>query len=149
MADKLVQKAMQEILEVAQMRLSEVLERLKEYDTLIEERDKLLSIIAFADKYLEPPAPASVPVESANQGLELVSPSKTLEEKPIVLGGAEIIRELGRPMKLEEIEKEFHARRWKLSPRHGREVLRYAFNRRSDIFIKMGEGYYDLKDRRA
>lgn len=132
---------------VAQQKLNEILEQLSSYEHLIKERDFLLSVIDTANNQLavlNPQEPPDIQQSAKSEGLGLLPP---LKEKPVAEGGSEIIMEFNRPMKLDEIEREFHARRWKLSPKHGKEVLRFTFNKKKDIFIKMDQGFYDVKGR--
>ncbi len=85
-------------------------------------------------------------VESPPQTASL-KPSTFIEEKPLLQGGIEILKEAGRPMHLSEIVDEFRKRRWKLSEKNGREVLRFTFKKHlGSIFMKTKTGQYGLKE---
>ena len=70
-----------------------------------------------------------------------------LIEKPVLQGAIEILTEFGRPMKLAEIADEFHMRKWKLSDKNGREVLRFTLKKKiPDIIVKNDDGSYPLAE---
>jgi hypothetical protein len=74
-------------------------------------------------------------------------PPTPLIEKPLLQGGVEILKEAGHLMHLTEIVNEFRKRRWKLSEKNGREVLRATFRKHIDtIFVKTKTGQYGLKN---
>lgn len=87
------------------------------------------------------PSPAGT---SAGQVLRRME-NLGLIEKPVLQGAIEILTEFGRPMKLADIAEEFHRRKWKLSKKNGREVLRFTLKKKvPDLIIKMNDGCYAL-----
>jgi hypothetical protein len=142
---------MVQVLEIAQEDLNQILERLKEFDQLNRERERLETLINFAKNYLGKTAQAEMPngeIEAPEGGLGLEIP---LIEKPIAQGAMEIIREAGHPLTLKEIQDGFRKRHWKLSEKNGREVLRFTLRKKPEIFIKSMKkgkgpsGLYDLR----
>jgi hypothetical protein len=126
---------MEQVLEVAQKDLNLILEKLKEFDKLNRERERLETLINFTRNYLGKTSQAEVTIEieAPEGGLGLEIP---LIEKPIVQGAQEIIREAGRPLTLKEIQAGFRQKHWKLSEKNGREVLRFTLRKKPEIFVK-------------
>lgn len=147
---------MVQVIEVAQKDLSHIMERLREFDQLNRERERLETLINFAKNFLGKTAQAEITsgeIEAPEGGLGLEIP---LIEKPIVQGAMEIIREAGRPLTLREIQAGFRQRHWKLSEKNGREVLRFTLKKKPEIFIKSmkkgkgpSSGLYDLREHTA
>jgi len=72
----------------------------------------------------------------------------TIIEKPHLVGIAEILKEVNKPLSLSDLAEEFRKRNWKISEKNGRQVLRAAILRRPDMFNRTIQGitaYYALK----
>jgi hypothetical protein len=131
----------------------QLLAKLEEADDLKASLSKLEAFISPAKALLSPlgessSGPDEVPTRTASLKPSSFVPSLPLIEKPLLQGGIEILKEAGRPLHLTDIENEFRKRRWKLSVKNGREVLRATFRKHiGTIFIKTRKGLYDLKER--
>lgn len=150
MNDKSIQEETEKYIEVAQRDLERVMEKLRAYDALLRERDRLEALINYLKNFLSSKGITAVygtisgtlqPVTGHAEGI-------VFQEKPLLEGVIEILREIGRPMKLSEITNEFYRRYWKLSKRNGPEILRNTMKKKlNSIFVKVNQGVYDLKER--
>jgi hypothetical protein len=150
MNDISIQEETEKYIEIARKDLERVLEKLKAYDDLMKERNRLEALINYLTNFLSSKGPATVygtfsgtlqPVTGHAEGI-------VFQEKPLLEGVIEILREIGRPMKLSEIANEFYRRYWKLSKRNGPEILRNTMKKKlNSIFVKVNQGVYDLKER--
>ena len=137
-------------IEEAERELTGLLEKLKEYD---ETKVRIANIETFIKA-----GKAMVGVSEQSSGVGVISPSpelfpekkseSDLIEKPHLQGITEILKETGRALSLREIAGEFHNRKWKLSEKNGRQVLRATVLRYPDKFKKIEKGltaYYELQ----
>jgi hypothetical protein len=133
-------KKLQDELEIKQQRFSQLTEFIQ--------KGKALLGLGLADKkpvpirraYPHPPI-----IESKAGKLIRQMEDLGLIEKPVLQGAIEILTEFGRPMQLSEIAKEFYKRKWKLSEKNGREVLRFTLKKKvPDLIIKMDDGRYGI-----
>lgn len=130
-----------------------LLAKLEEAADLKDSLSKLEAFINPAKALLGPLGESSSSPDEALTRTASLKPSSfvpplPLIEKPLLQGSQEILKEAGRPLHLSDIEAEFRKRRWKLSEKNGREVLRATFRKHiGTIFIKTRKGLYDLKER--
>ena len=130
----------------------QLLVKLAEADELKISLGKLEAFLnpakALLSSSVEPETKAILPSPPPPPPKSLIHvPPIILEEKPILQGGIEILKDTGRPMYLSEIEAEFRKRRWKLSEKNGREVLRFTFSKKiGTVFRKSKKWLYELID---
>ncbi|MGA7562629.1 MAG: hypothetical protein WBW55_05445 [Desulfobaccales bacterium] len=126
------------------------LAKLKEAEEIKDHLAKLEAFMASAKALLSIGGESQIGADNARAvSLKPSSfvPPASLIEKPLLRGGVEILQEAGRPMHLSEIVDEFRKRRWKLSEKNGKEVLRYSFRKHiGTIFVRTKTGQYALKE---
>lgn len=148
-----IKRAIEDVQQVYDELHAQLLVKYKEADEL---KDRLAKLEAFINpakallglgKESGAKADEALPKAASLQPSSFVPPLPLIE-KPLLQGGIEILKEIGRPMHLTDIVQEFRRRRWKLSEKNGKEVLRFTFRKHiGTIFVKTKKGLYDLKDR--
>jgi hypothetical protein len=108
--------------------LEKLKERLARLDSFIQQGELLLRDAESKDK--------STTMHQLGElkAQETIWVTKKGLEPPAWERARQIMSETGKPMKLSEIAKEFHARNWQLSVKNGTEVLRSALNKRPEMF---------------
>jgi len=150
---EIIKRAIEDVQKVYDELHTQLLAKLAEAEQLKASLLKLEIFLGSAKKLLvhegvsdakagEVPFPAASLKPSSHIGYV---PPLPLIEKPLLEGGIEILKEAGHPMHLNEIVEEFRKRRWKLSEKNGREVLRFTFKKHiGTIFTKNKKGQYGL-----
>lgn len=146
-----IKRAIEDVQQACNDLNAQWLAKLKEADEIKESLGKLEAFLSPAKALLsmgeESQTEAVVLPKAASLPPPSSIPPMSLIEKPLLQGGIEIIKEAGRPMHLNEIEAEFRKRRWKLSEKNGREVLRVTYKKHiGTIFSKTKKGQYSLKE---
>ena len=134
----------------AERELSGLVEKLKEYE---ETRLRITNIETFikAGKVMLGVTDQSTEDNPSYVSSELFPPKGVegdLSEKSHFEGIVEILKDTNTPLSLRELAEEFYKRKWKLSEKNGRQVLRAAILRHSDKLNRIVRGitaYYELK----
>jgi hypothetical protein len=121
--------------------LQKIQQRLTELDIFIEKGKILFGLESSEESPKSSDIPAS-PVRNKTRFTRHTP--KEDSKKPIYLRIIDLLSETGKPMTLTEIAEEFHKRNWKLSKKNGREVLRGAFKKYPEMFLKDNQGLSSL-----
>lgn len=125
--------------------------RLSQLESFIEKGKALLSQENVGDS---PDGLSALPEQTnsskfTQEGLSFI---KENSQMPNHMKVAKVLKEVGRPMTLAELEAEFEKRNWKLSKNNPRGVLRGCFIQHPEMFSQeirkeggIPRGYYSLK----
>ena len=131
-------------IESAQRERDKLLEKLKEFEKI---KERLSQIEAFINqgRILIGDKPENIgmdkPESRAGRIIRFLG-EKTNADK--VIG---ILEASGRAMRVPEIANEFRVRNWPLSEKNGMQILRNVLKGKPDLFVKVGIGTWDLKER--
>ena len=134
------QKLIRQAIESAERELKEINEKI---GPLLERKGKLQAFIS-QGKIL-------VGNEKRHVTEMITAPDRTRKgfpskEHPVWAGAREVLAEAKRPMTAGEITTELMNRGWKLSKKWGMEVVRAGMGRKLEVFERLGEGWYALKE---
>jgi flagellar motility protein MotE (MotC chaperone) len=134
--------AIQRAIESAIKERDQLLEKLKEFDSIKERLDRL-EVFINQGKLLIGEEPEKIDTqksESTPRRILRLFGEKTNPEKIM-----EILEASGRAMTVPEISNEFRARNWRLSEKNRMQILRNALKGKPEWFEKEGVGLWNLK----
>ena len=123
-------------IESAQRERDKLLEKLKEFEKI---KERLSQIEAFINQ-----GRILIGDKPESKAVRII---RFLGEKTNADKAKGILEASGRAMRVPEIANEFRVRNWPLGEKNGMQILRNVLKGKPDLFVKVGIGTWDLKER--